>query len=90
MAKKAAAKKTTKGKKKADSSAAKGSPTISKELSEALETSRAIPYTMQSQFQVKNVIEHPKFGLGLVTRSLDDKIEVNFTDGMRSLVHNRK
>ena len=46
-------------------------------------------YSMGETFGEKCVIEHPKFGLGIVTESTHSKIEVIFRDGPKSLVHSR-
>ncbi|OGQ77538.1 MAG: hypothetical protein A2289_08140 [Deltaproteobacteria bacterium RIFOXYA12_FULL_58_15] len=52
--------------------------------------SRATPYKITTCFTEKHVIDHPKFGLGVVIRILgDDKVEVGFPSGVKVLVHNR-
>jgi hypothetical protein len=38
---------------------------------------------------VNQKLEHPKFGIGFVKAVLPEKIEVVFSDEIRSLVHNR-
>lgn len=86
MAKKAKAS----GKKKSKAVDPKLSAQEQQDLSEAVEKTRAVPYKMQSQYQPRMVIEHPKFGLGVVIKSFEDKIEVNFSDGAKALVHNRR
>jgi hypothetical protein len=48
------------------------------------------PYRMATVFPVDAKIEHPKFGVGFVTLSLPDKIQVAFEDIDRHLVHGRK
>jgi hypothetical protein len=49
------------------------------------------PYQLGEFFKEMEVISHPKFGLGFVTENIgDDKIEVNFKEDKRVLVHNRK
>lgn len=47
-------------------------------------------YTMKTQFTVNQKLEHPKFGIGFVKAVLPEKIEVVFSDEIRSLVHNRQ
>ncbi len=47
------------------------------------------PYKMSENFRAKTAIEHPKFGIGFVTLSLPQKIEVVFENGSIALVHNR-
>jgi hypothetical protein len=49
------------------------------------------PYALGEFFKEMEVISHPKFGLGFVSENIgDDKIEVNFKEDKRVLVHNRK
>lgn len=47
----------------------------------------ASPYSIRSRFVLKEKIQHPKFGLGVVCRVLDDKVEVLFENDMKLLVH---
>ncbi|MFN7262495.1 MAG: hypothetical protein ACK5RO_11345 [Pseudobdellovibrionaceae bacterium] len=47
-------------------------------------------YSMKSNFPQNTKISHPKFGDGFVRLSYADKIEVVFSDEVRSLVHNRQ
>jgi hypothetical protein len=48
-------------------------------------------YQLGEYFKEMEVISHPKFGVGFVTENIgDDKIEVNFKEDKRVLVHNRK
>jgi hypothetical protein len=47
------------------------------------------PYEMKKKYGMASAIKHPKFGVGFVTSSFGDKIEVAFEEGARSLVHNR-
>jgi hypothetical protein len=47
-------------------------------------------YRITHNFAEGDVVDHVKFGLGLVTRELaDSKIEVTFPEGVRVLVHSR-
>jgi hypothetical protein len=47
-------------------------------------------YRITHSFAEGDVVDHVKFGLGLVTRELADaKIEVTFPEGTRVLVHSR-
>ena len=50
---------------------------------------RILPYNMKTKFQLANAIEHPKFGVGFVTATTNEKVDVVFQDGGRALVHNR-
>lgn len=57
-------------------------------LTEA-DLSSARAYSIKSTFREKDVIEHPKFGTGLVTSTVKaSKIEVIFEDGPKLLIHN--
>ncbi len=50
----------------------------------------AQPYSPKTTFAVGDRIQHPKFGAGVVTNLLPDaKIEIDFRDGPRMLVHAR-
>lgn len=53
------------------------------------ESSSPAKYNMREKFASNQKIEHPKFGLGFVRTTFNDKIEVVFLDEVRSLVHNR-
>ncbi|MCB0408128.1 MAG: hypothetical protein KDD34_07995 [Bdellovibrionales bacterium] len=46
-------------------------------------------YNMKKKFSADTAIEHPKFGIGVVTDSNGLSIMVTFKDGEKSLVHNR-
>lgn len=46
-------------------------------------------YSMKNTFTLHNTINHPKFGVGIVTAVQSQSMEVVFEDGMRSLVHSR-
>ena len=48
----------------------------------------ARPYKMSDRFQLEEIINHPLFGVGLVVAVRDsNKIDVGFTDGMKTLAH---
>lgn len=47
----------------------------------------ARPYAASGVFVVGEVIEHPKFGRGTVTATEVKRIDVEFADGMHTLVH---
>lgn len=47
-------------------------------------------YNMKAKFDLNDKVDHPKFGVGIIRLSLQDKIEVVFEDEVRSLVHNRQ
>jgi hypothetical protein len=46
-------------------------------------------YNMKLNYSMNQKITHPKFGVGIIRASLDNKIEVVFEDEVRMLVHNR-
>lgn len=69
--------------KKADHSA------LWNELKTQIGTDNVVNYNMKMKYAMAAAIEHPKFGLGFVTNSFHDKIEVAFQEGGRFLVHNR-
>jgi hypothetical protein len=50
---------------------------------------KATSYNMKLKFNVDQIVEHPKFGVGFVRVTFVDKIEVLFEDEVRNLVHNR-
>ena len=52
--------------------------------------SRSRRYTIKESFSVDDVVDHKKFGIGLVTKMLgDQKIEVTFREGIKILIHDR-
>lgn len=61
-----------------------------KEFLEKAGDAKAQPYRMANTYPVDAKIEHPKFGVGFVSISLPDKIEVVFEDVSRHLVQGRK
>jgi hypothetical protein len=47
-------------------------------------------YSTKDIFNVGDIIDHPKFGPGIVEKNIDnDKIEVLFRHNIRTLIHNR-
>ena len=52
--------------------------------------SSAAPYSIKSPLNVSDLIDHPKFGIGVVTSIADvQKVRVTFEDGERVMVCNR-
>ena len=47
------------------------------------------PYNMRELFEVGQVVDHSKFGAGVVEALVDRKIRVVFSDGERLLIHGR-
>ncbi len=55
-------------------------------LRPAMEQERAIPYDMNGTFRVRDVVEHPLFGLGVVQQVIKpNKMEVLFQVGRKLL-----
>lgn len=60
------------------------------ELMQGQDLSRATRYKVSERFSDGEVIDHKMFGFGMVTRLLsDDKIEVMFSAGVKTLAHGR-
>lgn len=76
-------------------SAAKSKGGVAEEVSyanlvEGRDLSQSTSYAMTDQFADSELIDHKKFGVGVVLRVLmDRKIEVLFPEGMKTLVHCR-
>lgn len=87
---KTAAKKPRGGRKPKGPSAEEIQNARFKELEGKIGDVKVVPYRMASQYPQDCKIEHPKFGVGFVTLSLPDKIEVVFQDISRNLVQGRK
>jgi hypothetical protein len=60
------------------------------ELKDKADISAVEPYSMKKKFSPEMAIDHPKFGLGVITEANGIAIIVAFQDGERSLVHNRQ
>ncbi len=60
------------------------------ELVRGREGAAARPYAISEHFAESDLLQHPTFGLGLVTAVKEaNKIDVLFADGPRTLAHNR-
>ncbi|OGQ77222.1 MAG: hypothetical protein A2289_24035 [Deltaproteobacteria bacterium RIFOXYA12_FULL_58_15] len=60
------------------------------ELTAGRDLTLGTKYGMAVQFTDDELVEHPKFGVGLVTRvCVDQKIEVVFPEGTKTLAHGR-
>lgn len=47
---------------------------------------QALTYSMQNSYSVQDLIDHPKFGVGVVQRLIDpNKMDVIFQDGLKRL-----
>ncbi len=60
------------------------------EMKETVDVNAVQDYNVKGTFSANSAINHPKFGLGIVTESLHSKIEVVFKEGPKSLVQNRE
>jgi hypothetical protein len=59
------------------------------ELKDQFATGEVKAYSMAQEFKLNTAIQHPKFGLGIVTQVFGHMIQVTFQDLDRSLVHRR-
>ena len=50
---------------------------------------KSTPYTIETKFHVGDIIDHVKFGPGIVEKVVDDRIEVVFRHEIKTLVHNK-
>ena len=70
-------------------SAAAREEALAKEFDAAvggMDPAKAVPYSMDGSFAAKKLLQHSKFGLGLVRRVIrPNKIDVLFRDGARTL-----
>lgn len=51
---------------------------------------KSTPYAMDQKFTEGDILDHVKFGPGIVEKVVDDKIEVIFRHEIKTLVHNKK
>lgn len=50
---------------------------------------KSTPYAMDHKFAQGDIIDHVKFGPGIVEKVVDDKIEVIFRHEIKTLIHNK-
>lgn len=50
---------------------------------------KSLPYAMDHKFTEGDIIDHTKFGPGIVEKVVDDKIEVIFRHEIKTLIHNK-
>lgn len=48
-----------------------------------------LKYSIKAKFEVDQKITHPKFGIGIIKTSMTDRVEVVFSDEVKTLMHNR-
>lgn len=53
------------------------------------DVAHAARYTPKDSYRVDQVIDHPSFGLGIVTAVREDKVDVVFKFAQKTLVHGR-
>ncbi len=69
---------------------ARSSPKTWKRIVDQHDESAARAYRFSEEFETDDLLDHSRFGLGVVKKVLPgDKIEVLFQGGARVLVHNR-
>ena len=57
---------------------------------DGVDISSPTKYTIKAELEKNMVIDHKKFGIGLVMQGLgDDKVEVIFREGTKILIHRR-
>lgn len=60
------------------------------ELKDKIGATQPKPYNMKERFLNQTAVNHPKFGLGFVTGTTSQSIQVIFEDCPRALIHNRQ
>lgn len=81
------------GKKKTTRKPRKKTPTPEEvwvDLKSKVDLEQVESYNMKKRFETEMAIDHPKFGIGVITDSNGLSIQVTFQDGEKSLVHNRE
>jgi hypothetical protein len=51
---------------------------------------KSTPYSMEVKFSLGDIIDHSKFGPGIVEKVTNDKVEIIFRHEIKTLVHNKK
>lgn len=83
------AKTTTKKKVKVTKSASNQMDTWT-ELKEKFSDLPPEAYSIRGSFRVDTLIDHPSFGVGVVTGAHTSKIEVCFAEGIKTLIHRKE
>lgn len=53
-------------------------------------TSKSQSYSIKTKFELGDIIDHPKFGPGVIDKLIDaDKIQVIFRHDIKTLIHNK-
>ena len=74
---------------KADGDAKSGRTRISFDDVMAARTSEVKPYSPKTSFVLDDTVSHPTFGRGIVAAVRNDKIDVTFRAGTKTLMHAR-
>jgi hypothetical protein len=54
------------------------------------QTDPAVPYSIRTKFEIGQILDHPKFGAGVVEKHIDNnKVEVVFQTDVKVLIHNK-
>lgn len=60
------------------------------EIDETIPARPSRRYAISTVFETGDIVDHPKFGTGSVLRAFEGKIDVEFADGPRTLVHAKR
>ncbi len=60
------------------------------DLKEKYSAKTSKSYSMKGSFFLFDVVDHPKFGVGIVTESNARKVQIVFEEGTKDLLHNCK
>jgi len=84
---KPAAKKPTRPRRKETTASASKNTRLWQEQLAGRDEAAAVPYAIAGSFNKNSLINHKKFGLGVVERLIDpNKMDVIFEDGLKTLV----
>jgi hypothetical protein len=85
----AAPRKSAAGPKAARATKASAAATSWEDKFKGKDLGRARRYSPRETFAVDDVVDHPTFGLGLVTHVRGDKVDISFKQHDRTLVHGK-
>ena len=68
--------------------AAVNSGAVWSELKDKIGTDKVSNYSMVTKYEPNTAVEHPKFGLGFIVNVTYNRVEVQFQDSVKTLVHN--
>ncbi len=84
-----AAKKKTKAKTTRKKKSTKSHEDAWEEMKEKYSDLPPEVYSIRGSYRAETLIDHPSFGIGVVTDSQMRKIEVCFKEGIKTLMHRR-